>query len=90
MLICGMHKQQRQQQTKQRQFKTSSIVHKSTCLRQLGSSLQVGLMSYFQENTFVCFVHSGLIFCNKHGVLQLPAPYITMCHFLTQFANSKT
>ena len=36
-----------------------SSEHKSTCSQQLGSSLQLRLMSYFQENAFVCCVHSG-------------------------------
>jgi hypothetical protein len=48
MLICGMHKQQRQQQTKQKtilDYLGGSSVQKSTCSHQLGSSLQLGLMS---------------------------------------------
>ena len=71
-----------------------SSVHKSTCSRQLGSSLQLGLMRYFHENAFVWCVHSGWI-CLEWGrccaatcalyhivwffVCALPLTFISQC-----------
>ena len=83
MNICNVDlrhvQQQRRQQTKQSQFKTIWIVvvYTNQHVSQLGFSLQLGIMSVFQENAFVFCVHSGLICCNKGGVVQLLASYIT-------------
>jgi hypothetical protein len=63
-------------------------VQKSTCLHQLGSSLQLGLISLFPENDLVCCMHSVWI-CLEWGrccaCYPLPAPYITMRDFFGLF-----
>ena len=65
-----------------RDYLGGSSVHKSTCSRQLGSSLQFGLMRYFHENAFVCCVQSGEFVWNEGGVVQLTPTYITLRDFL--------
>ena len=77
MLICGMQKQQRRQQTNKKTIQDylgGSSVQKSTCSHQLGSSLQLGLCT------------AGEFVWNEGGTVPatcylLPAPYITMCDF---------
>ena len=83
MLICGMQKQQRRQQTKQRQFKTIWVVVVYKNQHALAKWDHHCCMLYAQRlNVFGMRVVLCLLPATCY---LLPAPYITMCDFSVIF-----
>jgi hypothetical protein len=82
MLICGMHKQQRRQQTKQRQFKTIwvVVVYKKSMLTLTGVITPVSVNELIPRECF-CMLYTQRVnlFGMRAVLCQLPATY-TLYH----------